>query len=66
MLKQDVMILKHATATFWRTPASELLVIAAGGSGLKCLMDGRGKAACLRAPDIHAAGALGIAAWDTT
>jgi hypothetical protein len=41
MLKQDVMILKHATATFWRTPASELLVIAAGGSGLKCLMDGR-------------------------
>jgi len=30
---------KHATATFWRTPASELIVISAGDSDAKCLVD---------------------------
>jgi hypothetical protein len=40
-LREDVMRWKHATATFWHTLASELLGIAAGGSDLKCLIDGR-------------------------
>ncbi|UWU79646.1 hypothetical protein N2603_14635 [Bradyrhizobium huanghuaihaiense] len=39
-LRKDVMILEHAAATFWRRPASELLVIAAAGFDLKCLLDG--------------------------